>query len=121
MAVEKTHRDSHSCSLRVVSEIFRTRVLHTQAQAANSAPVCPAGDLALAHIANRDVFLVAALRNNANVMMALQWLDAVCTAQHCASAACTPALPRHLLASELPCRWPKVCNTTAHVYINLAC
>lgn len=66
------------CSLRVVSDIFRTQVLHSQAQVSSSAPVCQAGALTLAHIANRDIFLVAVVRNNANVVMALQWLSSVC-------------------------------------------
>lgn len=68
---------SSKCSLRVVSDIFRTRVLHYQAS--QSAPVCQSGSLTLAHIACQDVFLVAVVKNNANVVMALKWLDLVCT------------------------------------------
>jgi hypothetical protein len=65
------------CSLKTVSDIVRTRVLHSQAQAANSAPVCQEGNLTLAHVSNGDIFLVVVVRNNANIMMALQWLNAV--------------------------------------------
>jgi hypothetical protein len=67
----------HVCSLRVVSDIFRTRVLHAHAQTSGSAPVCQLGSLTLAHVANRDIYLVAVVRNNANVVMALQWLHSV--------------------------------------------
>jgi hypothetical protein len=33
--------------------------------------------MTLAHLACQDVFLVTVIRNNANVMMALKWLDLV--------------------------------------------
>eukprot|EP00892_Ulva_mutabilis_P006462 jgi/Ulvmu1/4188/UM019_0167.1 len=69
--IYRVYRDN--LSLRVVSDIFRTRVLHYQAS--QSAPVCQSGSLTLAHIACQDVFLVAVVKNNANVVMALKWLD----------------------------------------------
>lgn len=33
--------------------------------------------MTLAHLACQDVFLVTVIKNNANVMMALKWLDSV--------------------------------------------
>lgn len=73
--------------------MFRTHVLHSQAQAANTAPVCQAGNLTLAHITVRDIFLLVVVKGNANVMLALQWLHSVCT---------SALSPTSRLASPLP-------------------
>jgi hypothetical protein len=87
------------CSLRHVSDVFRTRVLHYQA--AHSAPVCQSGSLTLAHVSCQDVFLVCVVKNNANVVMALKWLDSVrccCGTENCPTV-------MNLLRQLQPCGW----------------
>lgn len=86
---------------------MRTHVLHAHALAASgTGPICDVGGgLALAAIASSDVFLVAAVRGNANIMMALEWLQAVRTPAGARTIdRCCSDPPAPAIASAPSCR-----------------
>lgn len=75
------HRDSltRACSLRslrIISELFRTRVLHGR-DASTGSPIRQLGSQTLAFLAHNDLYLVAIVRNNANIMMTTAFLSSV--------------------------------------------
>lgn len=52
-------------------------MLHNQGQAATSAPIRMFGSQTLTYLSHNDLHLVAVVKNNANVMMTMNWLASV--------------------------------------------
>lgn len=73
--IHRLYKDN--IDLRTVSELFRTRVLHTLGNAQTSSPVRQIGSRTIAYLTHRDIHLVAVVKNNANVLMTLTWLSSL--------------------------------------------